>query len=260
MKRQTAWLACIATVAVSAAAHADEERYVMLSAGYEYTTGNYGTASTTDIVTVPVSALYKTGPWSLKLTAPYLQATGEGDVIASGMHSGRRAASPTAVRTRTTQSGLGDVVAMASYNVYAADAPGSGIDLAGRIKFGTASKALGTGENDYAAQLYAYRATGDLAAGAVLGYEVLGSSDELPLDNIFYASVAGDYQTGERTRAGVEYKYAQKASATDADKRELTLYANHRIGRDAYLRAYLLKGYSVGSPDSGYGLSISSLY
>lgn len=260
MKRQNGWIAGLMAVLVSCGAYADEGRYLALSAGYEYSSGKYGTTSTTDIVTVPLGALYKTGPWSLKLAVPYLQVTGEGDVIAGGMHRGRRAPSSTLTQTRTTQSGLGDIAVMASYNLYAADAPGSGIDLAARIKFGTASKALGTGENDYAAQLHAYRGSGDLFAGAVFGYEVLGSSAEFPLNNVYYGSVAGDYRFGEQTRVGLEYKYAQKASATGAEKRELALYANHQISVDTYLRVYLMKGYSAGSPDNGYGLSISSVY
>lgn len=251
-------LAAGVMVLFSAAAVAEEEGYLTMAIGYEASSGEYGTATTTDIVTVPVSALYESGRWALKLTVPYIQVTGDGSVLASGGR-GRRTTSTTTA-TRTTNSGLGDVVALLAYNVYAAEQVDAGIDLAGRVKFGTASTTLGTGENDYAAQLYAYRAIGDFTPSLVLGYEVLGSSAEVPLDNVYYGSVAGDYGFSELTNGGLEYRYAQQASPTAAAQREAVLYVNREIGRDVWLRAYLLKGYAAGSPDRGYGLSISSVY
>jgi hypothetical protein len=236
-----------------------EEAYLTMTIGYEATSGKYGTSSTTDIVTAPVSALHESGRWALKLTVPYIQVTGDGTVLASGGGRGRRTTSTTTA-TRTTNSGLGDVVALLAYNVYAAEQVDAGIDLAGRIKFGTASKTLGTGENDYAAQLYAYRAIGNFTPSLVFGYEVLGSSAEVPLDDVYYGTAAGDYSFSELTNGGLEYRYAQQASATAAEQREAVLYVNREIGKDVWLRAYLLKGYAAGSPDSGYGLSISSMY
>jgi hypothetical protein len=255
------WLAASVMVLFSAGTVAEEGGYLTMAIGYEATSGKYGTATTTDIVTVPVSALYESGRWALKLTVPYIQSTGDGSVLASGGGRGRRATSTTtATATRTTNSGLGDVVALLAYNVYAAEEVDAGIDLAGRVKFGMASKTLGTGKNDYAAQLYVYRAIGDFMPSLIYGYEVLGSSAEVPLDNVHYGVVAGDYRFSELTNGGLEYRYSQQASATAPEQREAVLYVNRAIGKDVYLRAYLLKGYAAGSPDSGYGLSISSMY
>lgn len=255
------WLAAVMVLfATGALADEEQDSYLTMMLGYESTSGKYGAASTTDIVTIPVSALYETGRWAMKLTVPYLQVTGEGDVIASGGGRGGRTTSTTLTTIRTTRSGLGDVAAMLTYNVYAAEDVDAGIDLAGRVKFGTASKTLGTGMNDYAAQLYAYRAIGDFTPSIILGYEVLGSSAEVPLDNVYYGTVAGDYRFGELTNGGVEYRYAQKASVTAAEQREAVLYANRQVGRDTYLRGYLLKGYSDGSPESGYGVVLSVVY
>jgi hypothetical protein len=259
--RSFPWLAASVMVLFSAGAVAEEEGYLIMTIGYEATSGKYGTATTTDIVMVPVSALYESGRWALKLTVPYIQSTGDGSVLASGGGRGRRATSTTtAATTRTTNSGLGDVVALLAYNVYAAEEVDAGIDLAGRVKFGTASKTLGTGKNDYAAQLYIYRAVGDFMPSLVYGYEVLGSSAEAPLDNVYYGVVAGGYRFSELTNGGLEYRYSQQASATAEEQREAVLYVNREIGKDVWLRAYLLKGYAAGSPDSGYGLSVLSVY
>jgi hypothetical protein len=263
MKQQGGYLkwlatAALAVVAGAASAAESEDGYLTMMLGYEASTGKYGTTATTDIVTVPVSALYETGRWAMKLTVPYLRVTGDGSVLASGR--GRRTTTTTTTATTTTNSGLGDVVALLAYNVYAADEVDAGIDLAGRIKFGTASKTLGTGENDYAAQLYGYHALGDFTPSLVFGYEVLGSSAEVPLDDVYYGTAAGDYRFGELTNGGIEYRYVQRASVTAAEQRELALYVNREIGRDTFLRGYLLKGYADGSPDSGFGIAISAGY
>jgi hypothetical protein len=252
-----------ALVIASGMAGAEEASYLSLGVGYESSSGNYGSTSVTDIASIPVSALYETGPWSLKLIVPYLQITGDGTVIASGRYKGNHGmttTTTTVTKTRTTQSGLGDLVTMLSYNLYSADAFDSGIDMTGRVKFGTASTALGTGKNDYAVQLYAFHDIGDFLPGKMLGYEMLGSTPQLPLGNVFYGSVGSGYAFTEQTSAGLEYKYAQKASATAAVQRQLTLYANFQLVTDVYLRGYLLKGYADGSPDTGYGVTLSSVF
>lgn len=259
MKQGGIWGLATALLFAAGGASAEEkdDGYITMMLGYESSSGKYGAAAATDIVTVPVSALYETGRWMMKLTVPYLQVTGDGTVLASGR--GRRATATTTT-TRTTNSGLGDVVALLAYNVYAADEVDAGIDLAGRIKFGTANKTLGTGKNDYAAQLYGYRAIDDFTPSLVFGYEVLGSSAEVPLDNVYYGTAAGDYRFGELSNGGIEYRYVQKAAVTAAEQRELVLYVSREVGRDTFLRGYVLKGYADGSPDSGFGIAISAGY
>ncbi|MFZ2163768.1 MAG: hypothetical protein WAW02_16260 [Sideroxyarcus sp.] len=257
------WLATAALVIVAGSARAEENKdsYLTLMLGYESSSGKYGATTTTDIVTVPVSALYETGRWAMKLTVPYIQVTGDGAVIASGGGRGRHATTTTTTTTtRTTNAGLGDVVALVAYNVYAAENVDAGIDLAGRVKFGTANKTLGTGMNDYAAQLYVFHTLGDFTPSLIYGYEVLGSTTEVPLNNVRYGTAAGDYRFSELTNGGVEYRYVQKASVTSAEQRELSIYVNREIGRDVFLRGYLLKGYADGSPDTGFGLSLSAVY
>lgn len=237
-------------------AFAEETPYFNLSAGVEYSTGNYGTTSTTDVYSLPVSALYESGAWALKITVPYLVVSGAGDVVVSGRSSGRHSTSQTMMSS--TRSGLGDVVATASYNMYADADFTSAIDLTGRIKFGTASKGLGSGANDYAAQVDAYKSLGGFTPSLSLGYEVVGSSAELPTNNVYYGMLGASYAFGEKTRGGAEYRYAQQASATSYEQSELSLYASRQIAGEIYLRGYLLKGFASGSPDYGMGLSVSA--
>ncbi|MDD5058925.1 MAG: hypothetical protein PHQ60_13730 [Sideroxydans sp.] len=266
MKQTKLMTGILLGVFFSSAAFAADENRVTLSGGFDYSSGKYGTANTTDIVSIPLNALYESGAWAFKLTVPYLRVSGDSSVVASGMHGGRRmmssgmSGSTSTTSGNTVQSGLGDVVTMAMYNVYASDDSGTGIDLGGRIKFGTASKALGTGENDYALQMYAYRDIENFSPGIMLGYEVPGSSAALPLSNAWYGSVGSAYYFSDQTSAGLEYKYAQKASVTGAPQRELTLYAAQQMGETFNLRGYLLKGFADGSPDYGIGMTVAATF
>lgn len=217
----------------------------------------------TDTLSVPISAFYETGAWSLKLTVPFLTVTGAGDLMVGGRNGSKRGTTTTmttVTKTRTTQTGLGDVVTMATYNLYSSDESDSGIDLAGRIKFGTASKAFGSGLNDYSAQMVAYTSVGDLSPSFSLGYEVVGSSTTVPMNNVYFGSIGASYSLTEQTRIGMDYRYAQKASATGAEQKDVSLYASQELTPDVYLRGYVLNGFAGGSADSGLGMSISTTF
>lgn len=263
MKLRKTWATSLLVAALgfaSGAANAEQDQYTTVAGGFEYSSGSYGTGSTTDITTIPVSVLYETGPWSLKLTVPYLQVTGEGEIVVGGINRGKRSTSTTTTTTRTIQSGLGDIVTMLTYNLYSGENYESGVNLSGRIKFGTASQTLGTGQNDYAVQLFLYHDIGRFTPSIMFGYDMLGSSAQLPLNNVYYGAVGGSYKFSDQANAGIEYRYVQKASATSAEQRQATLYSNFQVGTDLYLRAYLLKGYADGSPDKGYGLTLSAVF
>lgn len=255
------WILPIAVgIAMSGSVWAEDDSYLSMSIGLEHSSGKYGGTTNTDTTSVPVSLRYATDDWSLKLSVPYLSVTGDGSVTVSGTRGGRRnsTTTTTTTTTRTTTSGLGDVVAFASYNLLRSDDGDAGLDVATRIKFGTANTKLGSGENDYAVQASTYVSFGDLTPSLMLGYEKLGSTPAAPLESAGFGSVGLDYVLSDESSMGMEYWYAQKASATGYAQREVSLYASTQLGEGSYLRGFLLKGLSDGSPDSGYGVSISS--
>lgn len=255
-------LPVVILLAMSGGAWADDDSYLSMSVGLEHSSGKYGGTSTTDTTSIPVSLRYATDDWSLKLSVPYLFVTGDGSVIVSGARGGRRGSMTSTTTTtatqRTTTSGVGDVVAFASYSLLRSEEGDAGLDVAGRVKFGTASTKFGSGENDYAVQASSYISFGDLTPSLMLGYEKLGSTATAPLDNAAYGSVGLDYLLSDESNMGMDYWYAQQASATGYAQRELSLYAATQIGKETYLRGYVMKGLSDGSPDSGYGVSLST--
>jgi hypothetical protein len=244
---------------MSGSAWAEDDSYLSMSVGLEHSSGKYGGTSTMDTTSIPVSLRYATDDWSLKLSVPYLFVTGDGSVVVGSGGRGRRSTSTTTMTTsRTTTSGVGDVVAFASYSLMRSEEGDAGLDVAARVKFGTANTKLGSGENDYAVQASSYVSFGDLTPSLMLGYEKLGSTATAPLDNAAYGSLGLDYLLGDESNMGLEYWYAQQASATGYAQREVSLYAATQIGQETYLRGFVMKGLSDGSPDTGYGVSVST--
>ena len=243
------WLAIAGYMAPAAQAG----RFSLLT-GFEYSSGNYGESETTDITYIPVVAKYETGPWVVKLTVPYIEIAGPGNVVrdigsVSGITSG----------TRTRASGLGDVVTAVSYNVYANKDNGRVVDLTGKIKFGTAdqSQGLGTGENDYAGQVDVYQSLGKFSLLGTLGYRVMGSPPGLALNNVFYGTLGGGYKISTQSSSGLLLYMRQKAAPNGFPQEEITAYLSHKFDQAYTGQAYVLRGLTSGSPDWGIGATIS---
>jgi hypothetical protein len=252
----------------NAVAYAADGGNFYMSAGFDYSSGKYGSDTTTTILSIPVIGMYLTGDWMFRLTVPYVRITGNGTVIpgmggavpgsggsvsggGGGMGSGNATAS-------TTQSGLGDVIAAATYNIYSGIENALRVDLTGKFKFATADIGLGTGENDYAAQVDVYKGFDSFTAMGSLGYQVLGDSPLYDLSNAAYGIFGGYYQFTEQTGAGAEMRVSQKLYATGEGPRELTAYVTHQFDKNLKINAYVLKGFSDGSPDSGFGMLLTS--
>jgi len=240
-----------------ATAYAADDDNLYMATGFDYSSGKYGSASTTTILSIPVVGRYETDLWVFKLTVPYIRISGVGNVVSGGK---RFKAVTTTTAISTTRSGLGDVVAAATYNFYSESENNSGADLTGRVKFGTADTDLGTGQNDYAAQVDVYRGFDRFTAMGALGYEVLGSPAGVDVNNVVYGTLGGAYQFTGQTSGGAEMRLSQKPSTAGAEQRELTVYASHRTDEGLIVRGYVLKGFADGSPDSGFGVMVSSSF
>jgi hypothetical protein len=234
-----------------------------LSTGFDYSSGDYGGSTSTDILSVPVIGKYETGPWTYKLTVPYIEVTGPGNVVPGvGRANAVKGKKGAAVSGTSTESGLGDVTGAVTYNLFAGSASEPAIDLTGKIKLGTADldKGLGTGENDYSAQVDAYQTFGQITGFATLGYSILGSSSAIPLDNVFYVTLGAGYKFDDRLSGGLMLDLRQAASSFSGPRRELTGYVNYKLDREWKVQAYLLQGFADGSPDYGFGALVTRMF
>jgi hypothetical protein len=224
-----------------------------LTTGLDYSTGKYGGTESTDMLYIPVTGKYEVDKYTLKLTVPYHQVTGPGNVVRDVGQIG------PASTTRTKQSGLGDIVVAGTYDMYGAHANGTFVDVTAKIKFGTAdeAKGLGTGKNDYALQADLYKTLGKNTVFGTLGYKVMGSPPGVTLNNVFYASLGAGHQYSQETSAGLILNLQEKAFPTGFPQQELTAYVSRKLGKTWKAQAYAVKGFSNGSPDWGAGAMFS---
>lgn len=255
---------------VAHAATTDNGRF-SLSAGADYSSGKYGTDTTTDIWSVPVTAAYQTDRWTFKLAVPYIDVSGAGNVIPgvgkvnNGNPKGRGrgkggGSTPPAPGTTTSgsASGLGDVTASAGYELFGSADRTFGLDLTGKVKFGTAdeNKGLGTGKNDYGLALDTYKVSGAWTAFGGVGWMKYGSSQYIQLKNGFNANIGADYKLSAGDNIGAYYYYRERIADTGASQSELTGYWNHKFNDSLRVQAYALAGLADGSPDYGVGASL----
>ncbi|RDS82007.1 transporter [Dyella psychrodurans] len=279
MSKKPFWMITAGLLLGTTAAHASgaSEDQFSLAAGVDYTSGKYGTDTTTDIWSVPLTATYNMDRWTFKLVVPYIGISGAGNVIPGvgrvnntnphgrghGHGTGAAANAGTTTASGTgSASGLGDIVASAGYEVFQSNDHSFGVDLTGKIKFGTAdaNQGLGTGENDYGASLDTYKVYGNWTAFGGVGWMKYGSSPYIQLKNGFNANVGLGYKLSHDDDFGAYYYYREKIAANGGQQSEVTAYWNHKLNQNLRLQAYVLGGFANGSPDYGLGASLKYLF
>ena len=232
------------------------EGKLSLTSGVDYSTGKYGQSESTDITYIPFIAKYDTGNTTLKLTVPWVKITGPGDVVGGNTPI----VIGTSNRPTTTESGLGDIVFSATQTIaqFGEHNPLL-IDLTGKVKFATASssKGLGTGENDYTAELDAYKSiyTAVTLFGDI-GYKKLGDPSGINLNNVWYGSAGFAYKLSPATSAGMMADIRQATMNTSQPLRELTVFLTHKFNANYKLQSYLTGGNTDASTDLGGGLML----
>ena len=236
------------------------------SVGAEYSEGDYGTGETSRSWYIPLGWRYRGGDFSTSITVPYLIVEGSSLVTAggtplspSGMGGGGGGAGGGGGGTTNTtryDSGLGDVVVSASYQLLSESSHALWLGTTAKVKFGTAdeSKALGTGENDYTLQLEAARG----ALYGYAGYRVIGDTASVDYNDVAFAGVSLNMPLGKMSEWSVGY-YAEEASVTGMDDvQEATLSVGGEFSKGLDYSLYYIAGLSDGSADSTIGVNFSS--
>ena len=227
-----------------------------LGTGFDYTSGKYGTSEKTEILYVPLTGKYEMGPWTFRAVVPYIRITGPGNVVGAGAD---RVTLPGASTTRRTESGLGDIVGSAFYNVMNESRAPFGLDIGAKVKLGTADRdrGLGTGENDYSVQADAFKPFGATTVFASLGYRWYGDPPGVDLRNVVYGSAGATHKLSDNTSFGAAYDWRPKVSTNGGQISEATAFVTQRLSRAWKVQLYGVKGFSTGSPDYGVGAFLS---
>jgi len=262
MKRST--LFC-AVLLLAGAAQAEDG--LSFGIGADYSSGDYGSDTTTTILSVPFTAKYTTGDWAFKASLPWMRVDGDPNVV-PGLGSvlnlnpagrGRGTGGTPTTAESGTESGLGDLRLAATYSLDTGTA--LGVDLTANAKIATADedKGLGTGANDYGVAVDLYRDfDGTLLFGGV-GYTALGDSTYIDVGSVLNANAGASWKVGNGS-VGAMYDWRAAASDEADDRSELTGFYSFPAGERTKMQVYAVKGLSDGSPDWGAGLSLSTSF
>lgn len=254
-------LALLAVLCAAGTAQADDG--FTLGIGADYSTGDYGTATTTEIWSLPLTAKLTRGDWTFKASLPWLHVSGDPDVLPGvgnvvnlnprGRGRGGVVPAPQ-TGERSTASGLGDLRLSATY-AFPTEGP-FGVDLTANVKIATADEdaALGTGANDYGLALDLYRSFDTATVFGGVGYTRLGDSDFIDVDSVLNANLGASWTAGPGS-LGLMYDWREAASSEFDDRSELTGFYTVPAGESGKWQFYALKGLSDGSPDWGGGVS-----
>lgn len=249
--RRLAFL-CALTLAIPGGADAAEDvSSLKISTGVDYTSGDYGTGTTTEIVTIPTTLKYYRGPWMLGLMVPIIQVDGNAGVLGG---ADRTVIVKKGVAESRSQGGLGDIVASGGYTFFHDSTDRPLIDLIGKIKFPTAEDDLGTGAFDFSVQVDITRSLGRWTPFGTLGYRFVGGGG---LNDIFFLALGGSYKFSEAWNAGLIFDYREATSDQSDDPAEFTPFATWKFHAAWALTGYGVIGATDGSPDYGGGLQIA---
>lgn len=258
--------AIAAALALGLAPAAFAQSEFSLGTGLNYSSGSYGGSDSTKVLSIPLTARYESGPWTLRGTIPYLRiegpavvpgvgrvenAGGSADTLLGTLRGSgrqRRAAEPDTV------SGIGDSFASATYTVYGAGNR-NGVGLSGRVKLptGDETQGLGTGSTDFALSADAFQREDRNTYFAGIGYTFFGSSPIVVLEDVANGSLGLTHRLDDADSIGAAFDLRMGGSPGPAPQRELSGFWTHRIDRHWRTQAYLLKGFARGSPDWGAG-------
>ena len=234
----------------------EPERFLRVTAstGFDFSTGDFGTDTDTDVWYVPTYLKVEWDPIFLKVTVPFVFIDGDAVLI-----DGQPEGIPLSVGSR---GGIGDVVIAAGYGYFPNGGVLPAIELSGRIKIGTADEdqGLGTGEEDYTIQLDLWKNIGRITPFAAAGYKFIGEPPGVNLNDKVFASVGLSLSLGRRFSVGLAYDWAQSAVPGSPDIHGISPFASIKLSDHFAFDPYAVIGFSNSSPDWGLGAQFRAFW
>lgn len=217
---------------------------------------------------VPVGFSFETETYVFEVNIPYIQRSApSGKVAKSHHHESKK--DTTTIAPIVTSSGLGDVTSSLRYTLLdEKDAPLS-LYARGEVKLATADLAsgLGTGVNDYFAELKASKTFGAFTGSASIGYAIMGSPGEVKINdvkkflyfnNIYFGSVGGLYEFTENLHAELNLDMGQATETGGSQQRDLSAGMEFKFSTNQSIRMLVLKSITPGISSWGAGAYLST--
>lgn len=231
---------------------------VSLSGGFDYSTGKYGDAKSTDILVGLTNLSVTTGDFLFTASLPYLTITGPAFVVV-GAGGVPVLVKPRAGSDSVGRSGWGDLNLGVTYSLPAKDLDDFDVAVTVRTKVATAdaSKGLSTGATDFGFYVDISRQFDAWAPFVNFGYRVPGKPSFYSFDDAPSFSVGTSWALESNLVAIASYDFDSSISDTLADAQQIFGSLTWLATDDISLTAYAEDGLSSGAPKVGAGILIS---
>ena len=246
-----------------------------VNATVNYSSGSYGTDSTTNILYAPMTVrkIFRDG--DVSVTIPFVMISGTGAVrlvggvptrtsrataspggaLAAGSGGGKRPGN-SPLSSSTTDGGLGDIILRGRYYLIEESTIMPLVALTGRVKLPTADAdtGLGTGEFDEGAGMELTKSLTDRwVAYLDGGYNIIGDAPDTNFNNQWWYDVGIGYNVTNNLHMSVFYEEYRALVNTVNNARDLLALANYIVNDTVHLTGSLLVGLSNGAPNYGLG-------
>jgi hypothetical protein len=250
-----------------------------------YSSGNFGTNTTSEFVYVPTSIrrLFRDG--DVTVVIPFVSVTSNGSATLVGgqptqtipencSNSGQgnvedrpeclallNAGSGGTGGQKVTHSGLGDIILRGRYYAVEEQEYLPLIALTARIKVPTADegKGLGTGALDHGYGVEMSKRLGEKWIGFFDGgYNFIGDPDGRELQNQYWFDVGGGHYLSRNFLVSVYYEEYRSLVASNVNIRDVFFAFNYRASDAWRFNGGVTVGLSNGAPD--YGVSLGTSY
>lgn len=222
-----------------------------LATGVDYSTGDYGAATNTSVVSIPVDMKAQLGRLRLQASLPYVFLKGPGQLVGGVIVSAPGGAT-------VKRDGIGDLSLTAAYLLNSEHGALPAFEIGGAVKLPTAKTTIGTGETDFSATLSAYKSLSPqvMLFGSV-GYSWLGSPSTYQLKNGITASGGLNFRPEESQNYGVSVAYREPVAAGLKGQAVVSPYMTYKVTRTWGFTLYGIAGLNNASPNWGAGLRLS---
>ncbi len=224
---------------------------VSITAGVDFSSGDFGTGVDTEIFVAPLNARISTDDFRLNASIPFIRIKGAENIV--GGDSGPIVVDPNT--PVTTRSGIGDLTLGANYAIPESRF-GLGLDFGTRVKLPTAQTGLGTGKTDVSFSGEVSRTFAMITPFAQAGYRLMGNPDGFELDNVWFGSVGASAAVGKSVVLA-SYDYRQSPNALVEDSQEIFGALSTPLSRALDLTFFGSAGLSNGASDYGLGAMIT---
>lgn len=180
-----------------------------------------------------------------------------GSGSSSGTSGGDLISAPGAPAANNRRSGIGDIAVTLGYS--AGLGGGTWLDLSGRIKVPTASRAkrLGTGQVDFTLGADLVKDIGNASIYAGGRRKFLGKPAGSTLRDIWGAGGGASYRLDGGTMIGADYDWQQSSTPGRGASSEVTGWVNFGLSRRLRMQLFASTGFTTNSADFAGGLSLS---